>query len=156
MFKKTIVAGDFNAHLPKLGYSAYNPRGRNIEDIVNSSNLCLSQDSSSKPTLFHRGHGTSSKPDLTLISSDIFQSAGVTVLDDIGSDHAPILITIERKPEGKLKEPRRRYWNFGKANWNQYRAETDSEFENLPTEKPLEETYKAICTSILKCTFVDY
>ena len=151
MFKKTIVAGDFNAHLPKLGYSAYNPRGRNIEDIVNSSNLCLSQDSSSKPTLFHRGHGTSSKPDLTLISSDIFQSAGVTVLDDIGSDHAPILITIERKPEGKLKEPRRRYWNFRKANWNQYRAETDSEFENLSTEKPLEETYKAICTSILKC-----
>ena len=151
LFKKTIVAGDFNAHLPSLGYSAYNPRGHNIEDIVNSSNLCLSQNSSSKPTLFHRGHGTTSKPDLTLISSDIFQLANVTVLDDIGSDHAPILITIAGQPGGKPKEPRRSYWNFGKAKWNQYKADTDSVFENLPTEKPLEETYEEICTSILKC-----
>ena len=151
MFKKTIVAGDFNAHLPSLGYSTYNQRGRSIEDIVNSSNLCLSQDSSSEPTLFHRRHGTSHKPDLTLISSDIFQSATVAVLDDIGSDHLPILTTITRQHQGKFKEPRRCHWNFGKANWNQYRAETDSEFQNLPTEKPLEETYEAICTSILKC-----
>ena len=57
-FKKTIVAGDFNAHLPQLGFSAYNKRGHNIEDIVNSSNLHLSQDSSSTPTLFHRRHKT--------------------------------------------------------------------------------------------------
>ena len=80
-FKKTIVAGDFNAHLPQLGYSAYNKRGHNIEDIVNSSNLHLSQDSSSTPTLFHRRHKTTHKPDLTLISSDIYPSAEVTVLD---------------------------------------------------------------------------
>ena len=118
-FKKTIVAGDFNAHLPQLGYSAYNKRGHNIEDIVNSSNLHLSQDSSSTPTLFHRRHKTTHKPDLTLISSDIYPSAEVTVLDGIGnSDHQPILITITRGPEGKLKEPRKCHWNFKKANWN--------------------------------------
>ena len=151
MFKKTIVAGDFNALLPSLGYSAYNHRGHNIEDIVNSSNLCLSQDSSSEPTLFHRRHGTSHKPDLTLISSDIFQSAKVTVLNDIGSDHMPILTTITRQSQGKLRESRRCYWNFSKANWNLYRLDTDSEFEKLPTGKPLEETYKAICSSISKC-----
>ena len=30
-FKKTIIAGDFNAHLPSLGYSDYNSRGKDIE-----------------------------------------------------------------------------------------------------------------------------
>ena len=128
IFKKTIVAGDFNAHLPFLGYSSYNMRGHNIEDLTNSTNLCLMQNSESKPTFFHRRHLTTSKPDLTLLSSDIADSATVTVLDGIGSDHQPILTNISRKFQGKPKNKRTSHWNFKKAKWNLYKEETDKDF----------------------------
>ena len=78
VYKKTIMAGDFNAHLPSLGYSSYNKRGHMIEDLLNSSNLCLMQSSESEATLFHKRHKTLSRPDLTLISSDIVESATFT------------------------------------------------------------------------------
>ena len=40
-FKNTIIAGDFNANTPSLGYSHYNKRGRELEDLCNSTNLIL-------------------------------------------------------------------------------------------------------------------
>ena len=150
IFKKTIVAGDFNAHLPFLGYSSYNMRGHNIEDLTNSTNLCLMQNSESKPTFFHRRHLTTSKPDLTLLSSDIADSATVTVLDGIGSDHQPILTNISRKFQGKPKNKRTSHWNFKKAKWNLYKEETDKDFGLLTPDKPLDEAYKEICSTILK------
>ena len=30
---KTIIAGDFNAHLPELGYERYNNMGREVEAL---------------------------------------------------------------------------------------------------------------------------
>ena len=150
IFSKTIVAGDFNAHLPSVGYSTYNQRGHNIEDILNSTNLCLQQDSTSQPTLFHRRHGTSSRPDLTMISSDILGKTSVEVLEDIGSDHRPILITISRQHDGKPKQRRKCLWNFRKANWKLYKHLTDRDFEEIPTNKPIEEAYSNICSAILR------
>ena len=149
VFKKTIVAGDFNAHLPFLGYSSYNKRGHDIEEIVNASNLYLMQNSESKPTLFHRRHKTSSKPDLTLVSSDIVDSATVTVLDGIDSDHQPILTNITRKHQGKPKALRTCHWNFKKANWALYKEETDKAFAMMTPDKPLDEAYKEICSTIM-------
>ena len=57
-YKRTIVAGDLNAHMPSLGYSDYNFRGREVEDLFNSSNLILEQDINSPPTLLHKRHLT--------------------------------------------------------------------------------------------------
>ena len=123
-FSKTIVAGDFNAHIPSLGYSDYNPRGHNIEDILNSSNLCLLQDSTSEPTLFHRRHGTTSRPDLTMISSDIVEKSSVEVLEDIGSDHRPNFITVTRQQHGNSNQKGNAYGtsekqigNFIRSSW---------------------------------------
>ena len=150
IFRKTIVAGDFNAHLPSLGYPNYNQRGHQIESLLNSTNLCLSQDITTETTFFHRRHGTCSRPDLTMISSDIFDETSVQVLDDIGSDHKPILISISRQQGSKPKEKRRCLWNFKKANWQLFRQQTDRDFEKLPGNKNIEETYKQICDTILK------
>ena len=38
---KTIIAGDFNAHLPELGYERYNNMGREVE-ALNIENLFIS------------------------------------------------------------------------------------------------------------------
>ena len=149
IFSKTVVAGDFNAHTPSLGYANYNARGHNIEDFLNSSNLCLYQNLSTKPTLLHRRHGTSSRPDLTMTSSDITDRTNIEVLSDIGSDHAPIKIQITRHRPSKPKQGRKCLWNFGKAKWEKYKIETDQSFEKIPSGKSLEETYNEITSAIL-------
>ena len=113
-YKRTILAGDLNAHMPSLGYSEYNFRGREVEDLFNSSNLILEQDINSPPTLLHKRHLTWSRPDLTLISADVYKQVTVTVEERIGSDHSPIMIKIENliKPENRRKT----FWNFRRAN----------------------------------------
>ena len=151
VFSKTIVAGDFNAHTPALGYANYNPRGYNIEDILNSSNLCLHQSRDTEPTLLHRRHCTTSRPDLTMTSSDINERASIKVLECIGSDHKPIQITITtRQRRSKLKKGRKCLWNFRKANWNKYKDQTDENFAKIPSGKSIEETYKLMTSAILE------
>ena len=151
IFSKTILAGDFNAHMPVTGYSSYNKRGHNIEDLINSSNLHLHQDRESKPTLFHHRHKTWHKPDLTLSSSDITERTRVDVVEDIGSDHDPILISVARQTYDKPRKRRKCLWNFRKANWGLYSITTDKAFEEIPPGLNIEETHNRICSSILEC-----
>ena len=68
-YRRSIIAGDFNAQTPSLGYDNFNRRGKDLEDLCNSTNLILEQDMESKPTLLHKAHKTTSRPDLTLISA---------------------------------------------------------------------------------------
>ena len=89
-----MIAGDFNGHSPQWGYNGCNDSGRAIEEICDSSNLCVIQDKDSTPTLLHRAHRTLSRPDLTILSSDLVNRSKTQVLDDVGSDHKPILTTI--------------------------------------------------------------
>ena len=140
IFTKTLVAGDFNAHLPSLGYSNYNKRGHNVEDLLNSSNLCLHQNLTTKPTLHHRRHDTWHKPDLTMTSSDLFKRTTIEVLEEIGSDHSPIKIQITRHRPSKPIQGRKCLWNFRKANWTQYGIETNKSFESIQPGKSIDET----------------
>ena len=114
-YKKCIIAGDFNAHTPSLGYNDYNKRGKEIEELCNSSNLILEQDMESQPTLLHKVHKTTSRPDLAFISADIYEDTTVRVLDGIGSDHRPTLISLAYKKKSKTQ--RKTLWNFRKADW---------------------------------------
>ena len=148
-FKKTLIAGDFNATTPLLGYNQYNKRGRELEDLCNSSNLILEQDMECPPTLLHKAHKTTGRPDLTLMSADIYDSCHVQVIDDIGSDHLPILTTIKSKT--KVSKKRRTLWNFKKANWKGYAAATDAMLGQLDvTEGSEDEVCQKIIDSILK------
>ena len=123
IYRKCIIAGDFNAHSPHLGYNAWNNRGREVEKLCLSSNLILQQDMDSEPTLLHKRHNTTSRPDLTFVSADILERTTTRVLDDIGSDHKPTLITISNIEKPITK--RRTFWNFRKADWKQYTSTVD-------------------------------
>ena len=127
MYRNTIVAGDFNGHSPLWGYEDTNSTGKYIEDLNQTTNLVIQQDRNSVPTLMHKVSKTLSRPDLTMVSSDL--DVLCTVLPDMGSDHKPILINIQQvQPQQQQKTPR---WNFKKANWKEYTASTEEEFKNL-------------------------
>ena len=148
-YKRTILAGDFNAHLPLLGYKEYNFRGREVEDLLNSSNLILEQDMNSEPTLLHKRHKTTSRPDLTLVSADLYDQVSISVGEEIDSDHSPNIIRINKiiKPETK----RRPFWSFKRADWNSYASMTDSEISKLDLDTlPVDQASSDICSIILK------
>ena len=46
-FSKTVIAGDFNGHSPLWGYVDTDNTGKKIEELCNSTNLCLLQDENS-------------------------------------------------------------------------------------------------------------
>ena len=145
--KKTIIAGDFNAHSPSLGYTNYNPRGHEIEELCHSTNLCMLQNKDTTPTLLHRAHGTTSRPDLTFVTADIKEHTSMQVLDGVGSDHRPILTTISL-PQERLHPPKQATWNFRKAKWRRYAEETDTLFGLLQEDQDMETLYKQMCSSI--------
>ena len=133
--------------MPLLGYDDYNFRGREVEDLLNSSNLILEQDIDSTPTLLHKRHLTSSRPDLIIISADIYEQTTVEVKDDIGSDHYPILIKIKRQTKPKAK--RKTFWNYRKAKWLEYAKATDEEFEQLDiAQNTIDKSSQDICQAI--------
>lgn len=94
-YQNTVIVGDFNRHCPSWGYDSYNETGRNIEELANTSNLFIVQDSNSPATLLHRAHKTLFRPDLSLLSSDLSENYQSEVTEMIGnSDHRPILTKI--------------------------------------------------------------
>ncbi|MCG8429847.1 MAG: hypothetical protein MJA29_01550, partial [Candidatus Omnitrophica bacterium] len=146
-YNRTIIAGDFNAHAPSLGYQDYNPRGREVEELCTSSNLFVTQDEEKAPTLLHKRHKTLSRPDLSLVSADILDKTTVSVLNDMGSDHRPLVISIERFCEKPKK--RTTLWNFQKADWRTYKNLTNEEMGKIKTDDPIEDVYKSLCSAIL-------
>ena len=130
VFQKTILAGDFNGHSPEWGYQDHNNTGKEIEKHCGSSNLTLLQDRESPPTLLHKVTKKLYRPDLTMISSDLLNRYSVDVLiDKMGSDHSPILTSIN--PRKKKKFKRRTKWNFKKANWEMYNELCNQGFKDI-------------------------
>ena len=124
IIKKTILAGDFNGHSPRWGYPNHNKTGKFLEELSETTNLSILQDTESAPTLLHRAHLTLSRPDLTICSSDLIDSCCTEVLGDIGSDHRPILTTIKTPYKAYFKRKTR--WNFAKADWKLFQESSDN------------------------------
>ena len=135
--RKTIIGGDFNAHLPSLGYPDYNFRGREVEELTNSTNLLMLQNKETPPTFYSRTHGTTSRPDLTFVSADILDDTNLEVMDDVGSDHRPTLIKITL-PQDKLNVPQKTSWNYTKAQWQKYSKTSDSNFIKINQNQNIE------------------
>ena len=123
VYTKTIIAGDFNGHSPQWGYADHNNTGKAIEEFCERTNLSLLQDEDSPPTLLFRVNKKTYRPDLTMVSSDLLNRYTIEVLDDVGSDHRPILTSIHSKKKKVFK--RKTKWNFKKANWKLYQEITD-------------------------------
>ena len=130
MYTNTILAGDFNGHSPQWGYSDTNGTGKFLEELHGSTNLVITQSPTSTPTLLHRAHNTLSRPDLTIVSSDLDPHCKVQVMPDIGSDHRPIHTTVCTRQERAARQNRAR-WNFQKANWTDFISTTEDLFSKI-------------------------
>ena len=113
----TIYTGDVNGHLLLWWYSDHNGTTYYWRHAHSNwaSTLILLYDGAATPRLYPRSTGTTSTPDLRLVSADIVNKTQATVLEDIGSDHRPTLIQLTYTTM-QPQRTRRWRWNYKKAN----------------------------------------
>jgi len=117
---KTILIGDFNAHSPKWGYKDNNTAGKEMEDLLNTSDLELLHNDT-HPSTYLRFNGAQTTPDLLLVCSNISANSKRIILDDPGSGHRPVIAKITLTQQQRILDPYiRTSWNFKKANWRSF------------------------------------
>ena len=96
--RNLFILGDFNCHHPIWDSRlTSDPRGEEVFDWVISSDLLPLNDPDT-PTLLHRSSDSHSSPDIFFASSSLALSCSWEVLQDLGSDHLPILLSIPLSP----------------------------------------------------------
>ena len=91
--RNLFILGDFNCHHPlwdSRGTSDPPGGGGEVFDWVLSSDLLPLNDPDT-PTLLHRSSGSRSSPDISFTPSILALSCSWEVIQDLGSDHLPIL-----------------------------------------------------------------
>ena len=112
--RNLFILGDFNCHhLLSDSRVTSDPRRKEVFDWVISSDLLPLNDPDTS-TLLHRSSGSRSSPDISFAPSSLAFSCSWEVLQDLGSDHLPILLSIPLSPVYRPNE-RPPYFNFQKA-----------------------------------------
>ena len=108
-----------------LGLKSYfRPHGEEVFDCVISFDLLPLNDPNT-PTLLHRSSGNRSSPDISFAPSSLAFSCSWEVLQDLGSDHLPILLSVPLSTVFRPKE-RPSSLNFQKARWDDFASYFDS------------------------------
>ena len=123
--RNLFILGDFNCHHPLWDSRVTSdPRGEEVFDWVISSDLLPLNDPDT-PTLLHPSSGSRSSPDISFAPSSLALSCSWEVLQDLGSDHLPILLSIPLSPVFCPNE-RSPSFNFQKARWDDFASYIDS------------------------------
>ena len=118
--------------------------GEEIFDWVISSDLLPLNDPDT-PTLLHRSSGSRFSPDISFAPSSIALSCSWKVLQDLGSNHLPILLSVPLSPAYCPNE-RPPSFNFQKARWDGFASYFDSHC-------PLAEEYSSLSLSSAAALF---
>jgi len=82
-----------------------------------------------------------------MASSDIYENSQKTVLEDLGSSHRAVLISILLKvPTNKPNT--RVTWNFRKANWIKFQDQVEIKTSTINTEESAHKMSKTFCEII--------
>ena len=123
--RNLFILEDFNCHHPLWdSRGTSDPRGEEVFNWVISSDLLPLNDPNT-PTLFHRSSGSRSSPDISFAPSSLALPCSWEVLQDLRSDHLPILLSIPFSPVYRPNE-RPPFFNFQKARWDSFASYFDS------------------------------
>ena len=115
--RNLFILGDFNCHhslWDSRGTSE--PRWEEVFDWFFSSDLLPINDSDT-PTFLHRSSGSRFSPDISFAPFSLAFSCSWEVLQDPGSDHLSILLSVPLSPVFRPNE-RPPSFNFQKARWD--------------------------------------
>ena len=149
--ERFVLLGDFNSHSPSWGYNDLNARAEELENWIIDNNLQILLNEDDPDTFFLRVWGTTSTPDLTLLSEDLTPTATKKVMNQLaGSDHRPILLEVTDETADTTKPPPPR-WNYKKANWSKLSSLSTqfTQTTNCKSNK-LDKVAKCFTSAILK------
>ena len=122
--RNLFILGDFNCHHSPWGSRGTSALcGEEVLDWVISFDL-LSLNDSDTPTLLHRSSGSRSFLDISFASSTLALSCSWEVLQDLGSDNLPILLSIPLSPAYRPNK-RPPFFNFQTARWDGFASHFD-------------------------------
>ena len=123
--RNLFILEDFNCHHPLWdSRGTSEPLGEEVFNWAISSDL-LALNNPDTPTLFHRSSGSRSSPDISFAPSSLALSCSWEVLQDLRSDHLPIVLSIPFSPVYRPNE-RPPFFNFKKARWDGFASYFDS------------------------------
>ena len=131
-----------------LGLNRYSQaRGEEAFDWVISSGF-LPLNNPDILTLLHRSSGSRSYPDISFAPSSLALSCSWEVLQDLGSDHLPILLSVSLSP---VFCPNKRLpsFNFQKACWENFASYFDSHCLSAEEYKSFSLSYAATLFAFL-------
>ena len=146
-----LILGDFNTHDPLWYSNLSDNRGSHISDEIGNSNFGTLNEE--QPTRLP-SNGHPSFPDISLASIPLLPYATWSTHTSLGSDHLPIIITLQTDIKPVLSE-NRTYINFRKANWEDFEKETEQEFEKLHPPHTVyagERAFRKIINKVSKST----
>lgn len=113
-----LILGDFNAHNPLWGSTTKNPKGTTIENFINNNALiCINKN---EFTYFHPSSGTATKIDLTLSNPSIATVLTWRTLEQLQSDHVPILISTFKHNNNTTYPPSNSI-RYNKIDWTKFK-----------------------------------
>ena len=112
-----ILAGDLNGHTPLWDRTQPSDEmGDKIVDYILEKNLFCCN--TGEATRHNWNTGGGSTPDITLATPSLANKVKWTIGDDLGSDHLPIIITVDNIPTKRhVKKQRRRRWRRKGGDW---------------------------------------
>ncbi|XP_035233969.1 uncharacterized protein LOC118205796 [Stegodyphus dumicola] len=141
-----IIMGNFNGHSQLWGSRDTNPRGRQIEQMIEDHCLCLLNNG--QDTYFHAPTRTFHALDLAICSPSLLPFCTFSVGDDPhNSDHFPIFVTFARAGMSPVVRPPN--FIFERADWELFSslAELTDEVVN---DVPVDDAVKAITDIIIQ------
>ncbi|GBO16221.1 hypothetical protein AVEN_255581-1, partial [Araneus ventricosus] len=144
--KQTILLGDLNAKNTLWGCTANKQHGTELLDFAYDGGFIFLNDKS--PTHSSYSYAKSEALDVSIVSSDLSSKYRWNVLDNIGSDHLPLL--IEYNSLLRSCDTRRNFLNFKKANWELYRSVIIESIEQTTFPDELEQNWLCFRGIILK------
>ena len=147
-----IIVGDINVHSTLWDKTARpDKRGDDVEEwlAVNEMHTLNSGD----PTQFSKGNDVQSSPDVAIVHSAKLDKFTWKILDDLDSNHKPILTTYEDNINiPKVNNTVKYKWKISKANWEEYTKEIEEKIPDNYQRKSINKMDKLLRKVITNAT----
>ncbi|GFY35986.1 hypothetical protein TNCV_4843581 [Trichonephila clavipes] len=143
-----ICLGDLNAKHPIWGYSTANLRGNELLDIIEDK--CFSILNDGMTTHFSYCYNTKEALDISIASSDLGPSCKWNLLENLRSEHLPILIELKKRqlvPTSNNKQ-----WIFKKADWQSFIESVDNGIKSISLMDSVDLNWYSFKEMILRAT----
>jgi hypothetical protein len=145
-----IVLGDINAHSTLWDHSAKpDSRGDLVEEWLAEHDMhCLN---SGEPTQYSKANDSYSAPDVSMVHSSRLDKFTWKIVDELGSNHKPLLITYEDDINIQKVNNQAKYkWKLNKADWEKYTQEIEDKLPEQYKKKNINKLEKILRKAITK------